>query len=145
MFGKLNAFTFLMLNELLNVFDTIEADNNLKAVIISGTGRGFCAGADLTAQQSTDMGWSSVEDALNKGYHIGLNNLVYMDKVVISAVEGSMCRHRLCIPFKFRHCCDVKLKFLSGWLLKDCVNTRRRYQLATTKSCWLSKSLSNGC
>ena len=41
----------------------------------------------LTAAKD-NMGWESTEDALNNGYHIGLNNLVYMDKVVIAAVEG---------------------------------------------------------
>ncbi len=50
---KLNAFTFLMLNELLIAFDNIEADDNLKAVIISGVGRGFCAGADLSSGKDT--------------------------------------------------------------------------------------------
>ena len=50
---KLNAFTFLMLNELLSAFDVIEADDNLKAVIISGAGRGFCAGADLSSGKDT--------------------------------------------------------------------------------------------
>ena len=34
------------------------------------------------------MGWESVEQALNEGYHVGLNNLISMDKVVIAAVEG---------------------------------------------------------
>ena len=50
---KLNAFTFLMLNELLSAFDVIEEDDNLKAVIISGAGRGFCAGADLSSGKDT--------------------------------------------------------------------------------------------
>ena len=50
---KLNAFTFLMLNELVSAFDIIEADDNLKAVIISGAGRGFCAGADLSIGKDT--------------------------------------------------------------------------------------------
>ena len=35
------------------------------------------------------MGWESVEQALNEGYHVGLNNMIYMDKVVITAVEGA--------------------------------------------------------
>ena len=46
---KLNAFTFLMMEELISAFDAIEADDNLKAVIISGAGRAFCAGADLSS------------------------------------------------------------------------------------------------
>ena len=50
---KLNAFTFLMMEELISAFDAIEEDDNLKAVIISGTGRAFCAGADLSSGKDT--------------------------------------------------------------------------------------------
>ena len=50
---KLNAFTFLMMEELISAFDAIEADDNLKAVIISGAGRAFCAGADLSSGKDT--------------------------------------------------------------------------------------------
>ena len=50
---KLNAFTFLMMEELINAFNAIEADDNLKAVIISGAGRAFCAGADLSSGKDT--------------------------------------------------------------------------------------------
>ena len=41
-----------MLNELLNAFDVIEEDDNLKAVIISGAGKGFCAGHNLKEVRS---------------------------------------------------------------------------------------------
>ena len=51
--NKLNAFTFSMMEEMLHAFDAIEADDNIKAVIISGQGRAFCAGADLTAGGGT--------------------------------------------------------------------------------------------
>ena len=40
---KLNAFTFLMMEELISALDSIEEDYTLKAVIISGKGRAFCA------------------------------------------------------------------------------------------------------
>ena len=50
---KLNAFTFLMMEELISALDLIEADDNLKAVIISGAGRAFCAGADLSSGKDT--------------------------------------------------------------------------------------------
>ena len=50
---KLNAFTFLMMEELISALDVIEADDNLKAVIISGAGRAFCAGADLSSGKDT--------------------------------------------------------------------------------------------
>ena len=38
---KLNAFTFLMMEELISALDVIEADDNLQAVIVSGAGRAF--------------------------------------------------------------------------------------------------------
>ena len=50
---KLNAFTFLMMEELISALDVIEADDNLQAVIISGAGRAFCAGADLSSGKDT--------------------------------------------------------------------------------------------
>ena len=50
---KLNAFTFLMMEEMISALDTIEADDSLKAVIISGAGRAFCAGADLSSGKDT--------------------------------------------------------------------------------------------
>ncbi len=50
---KLNAFTGIMLNELLDAFDRSDADDEVRAVIVTGAGRGFCAGADLSAGRST--------------------------------------------------------------------------------------------
>ena len=38
---KLNAFTFLMMEELIKALDLIEVDDNLKAVIISGSGKDY--------------------------------------------------------------------------------------------------------
>jgi enoyl-CoA hydratase/carnithine racemase len=46
---KLNAFTGEMLRELLQAFDAIDADDAVRAVIVTGEGRAFCAGADLSA------------------------------------------------------------------------------------------------
>jgi enoyl-CoA hydratase/carnithine racemase len=50
---KLNAFTAEMLYELLQAFDSIDADDAVRAVIITGEGRAFCAGADLSAGAAT--------------------------------------------------------------------------------------------
>lgn len=45
---KLNAFTGVMMKELIDAFDQVDADDNVRAVIVTGEGRAFCAGADLT-------------------------------------------------------------------------------------------------
>ncbi len=50
---KMNAFTFTMRDELLDVFDRIDADDDVRAVVVTGAGRAFCAGADLSAGGDT--------------------------------------------------------------------------------------------
>lgn len=50
---KLNAFTPTMCLELLSVFDAVDADDEVRAVIVTGAGRAFCAGADLSAGGAT--------------------------------------------------------------------------------------------
>jgi enoyl-CoA hydratase/carnithine racemase len=50
---RLNAFTVTMGSELLQAFDMADADDDVRAVIVTGAGRGFCAGADLEGGGST--------------------------------------------------------------------------------------------
>lgn len=48
---KMNAFTGTMMTEMIDAFDRIDADDNVRAVIVTGHGeRAFCAGADLTPE-----------------------------------------------------------------------------------------------
>jgi enoyl-CoA hydratase/carnithine racemase len=46
---KLNAFNYAMSAELIAAFDRADADDAVRAVIVTGEGRGFCAGADLSS------------------------------------------------------------------------------------------------
>src|SRR5579862_6568700 len=50
---KLNAFTAIMMNEMIAAFDQTDADDNVRAVIVTGAGRAFCAGADLSSGPRT--------------------------------------------------------------------------------------------
>jgi enoyl-CoA hydratase/carnithine racemase len=50
---KLNAFTGQMLHELIDAFDRADADDAVRAVIVTGSGRAFCAGADLSGGSGT--------------------------------------------------------------------------------------------
>jgi enoyl-CoA hydratase/carnithine racemase len=50
---RMNAFTAEMMKELVQAFDTLDADDGVRAVIVTGEGRAFCAGADLGAGTST--------------------------------------------------------------------------------------------
>ncbi|MGI9607667.1 MAG: crotonase/enoyl-CoA hydratase family protein [Acidimicrobiales bacterium] len=50
---KLNAFTSRMVHEVCAAFDAADADGDVRAVIVTGAGRAFCAGADMSAGAST--------------------------------------------------------------------------------------------
>ena len=50
---RLNAFTGQMLSELLDALDRADADDSVRAIVFTGAGRGYCAGADLGAGGDT--------------------------------------------------------------------------------------------
>ncbi len=50
---RLNAFTHVMRDELINAFDKADEDDGVRAIIMTGAGRAFCAGADLAAGEDT--------------------------------------------------------------------------------------------
>lgn len=50
---KLNAFTRRMMQELVDAFQAADTDDNVRAVIVTGAGRAFCAGADLSGGVGT--------------------------------------------------------------------------------------------
>lgn len=59
---KLNAFTGRMMNEMIDAFDRTDADDDVRAVIVTGAGRGYCAGADLSSGGATfSRGGSDVQ------------------------------------------------------------------------------------
>ncbi|HKR89635.1 MAG TPA: crotonase/enoyl-CoA hydratase family protein [Phenylobacterium sp.] len=60
--GKLNAFTAQMMREMIDAFDEVDRDDNVRAVIVTGAGRAFCAGSDLSAGAGT-FDATSVPDA----------------------------------------------------------------------------------
>lgn len=90
---KLNAFTGRMMHEIIDAFDTTDADDSVKAVIVTGAGKGFCAGADLSSGGDTfAKGGSDVQT--DQGVPRdggGLVSLRIFDslKPVIGAINGA--------------------------------------------------------
>jgi enoyl-CoA hydratase/carnithine racemase len=74
---KLNAFTPAMADDLIAVLDHIDEDDNVKAVVITGAGRAFCAGADLSSGKDTFNGEGGGESAVRAG-----DTLDYSDESV---------------------------------------------------------------
>ena len=50
---KMNAFTGVMMAEMIDAFDRADADDDVRVVVVTGAGRAFCAGADLSAGAKT--------------------------------------------------------------------------------------------
>lgn len=67
---KLNAFTTTMRQELIAAFDATDADDNVRVVIVTGAGRGFCAGADLSAGSKT-FDYAARNDAAREAIRVG--------------------------------------------------------------------------
>jgi len=92
---KLNAFTATMMREMINALDRADADDNIRAIIVTGAGRGFCAGADLSGGADTfDADSASKKKASKQEKSIadggGLLTLRIFDclKPIISACNG---------------------------------------------------------
>jgi len=51
---QLNAFTIQMMTELVHAFERASDDDHVRAIVVTGEGRAFCAGMDLAAGSSTD-------------------------------------------------------------------------------------------
>jgi enoyl-CoA hydratase/carnithine racemase len=51
---RLNAWTIVMMSELIEAFDRANRDDGVRVVIVTGSGRAFCAGADLDPQGMVD-------------------------------------------------------------------------------------------
>ena len=90
---KMNAFTGVMMRELLGVFDVIDADDAVRAVIVTGDGKAFCAGADLSSGAKTfdDGDWSSTSDdsvRRDGGGQVTLR-IFACKKPVIAAINGA--------------------------------------------------------
>ncbi len=89
---KLNAFTRTMRDELIDAFDRADADDAVRAIIVTGAGRAFCAGADLSAGRDTfdyarnpDAG---LEDHRDGGGRVSLR-IFESRKPVIAAFNGA--------------------------------------------------------
>jgi enoyl-CoA hydratase/carnithine racemase len=90
---KMNAFTGVMMNELLQVFDEIDADDNVRAVIVTGSGRAFCAGADLSHGADTfsdgKMSGQTPSSVRRDGGGMVTLRMFRCNKPIIGAINGA--------------------------------------------------------
>lgn len=89
---KLNAFNGEMLSEMLDAFDRADADDAVRAIIVTGAGRAFCAGADLSSGSDT-FNADSREDRKSglqpDGGGVLTLRIYELKKPIIAAINGA--------------------------------------------------------
>lgn len=94
---RMNAFTLQMMDELIAAFDQTDADDNVRAVIVTGDGKAFCAGADLSGGADTfnyEEQKGNAPDPLANGVNRDGGGMVSLRifrslKPVIGAINGA--------------------------------------------------------
>lgn len=136
----LNAFNGEMRADLITATTRASYDRAVRAVVITGEGRGFCAGADVTDV----AGARTIEDVLNTEYGAFLSVIQTCDKPVIAAINGPAAGIGMTLALT----CDLRVMaedayLMSAfsniglvpdgglsWLLTQEVGYARAYQLA---------------
>lgn len=107
---SLNGFTSELCEELLHAFQKAQADDSVRAVVLTGEGRAFSAGADLKGGLD---GERSVQEKLLHEYRPVLLTIAEMPKPVIAAVPGFAAG----IGMSFVLHCDLVLMAEDAFLL----------------------------
>jgi enoyl-CoA hydratase/carnithine racemase len=85
---RLNAVNGTVIRELVDGFDRADADDAVRAVIVTGAGRAFCAGADLGAGATTFDRHGDGPEAHRDGGGLVTLRIFEMRKPVIAAING---------------------------------------------------------
>ena len=141
---KLNSFNGTLRREFARAAQEVNADNDIWVVILTGAGRAFGAGADLTdTSEPMPNGGEGVEDQLNAEYKPGILAIHHARKPWIAAVNGPCAG----ISYSFAMACDLMVMAESSylyqpfvgiglvpdggatWLLPSFVGAKRAYEL----------------
>jgi enoyl-CoA hydratase/carnithine racemase len=86
---RLNAFTGTMMNEMIQACDAADTDDSVRAIVVTGAGRAFCAGADLGAGgQTFDYKDGDAERIHRDGGGLLTLRIFELKKPIIAAVNG---------------------------------------------------------
>lgn len=114
--AQLNAWTNRMAAELKHAVAEAEADERVVVIVLTGEGRGFCAGADLRGLQAIGEGDRGSEDALSdfaaspgdpdmdESFHGAYSYLMSVRKPIVAAVNGPCAG--MAVPISL--CCDIR-------------------------------------
>ena len=114
---RLNALTGQMLAELQQAVAAAEADERAVAILLTGAGRGFCAGADMARLQATSAGetrssveWNAAGEKpgdfamLGEDYRLGHAYLMATREPIVAAINGPCAG----LGFVIAMLCDIR-------------------------------------
>ncbi|MFZ4813322.1 MAG: enoyl-CoA hydratase-related protein [Phototrophicaceae bacterium] len=85
---KYNALNSELTAALQKAFRNAAKDANVRAVILTGSGKGFCSGQDLTEFERIRSGEISIGDHLRNGYNALLLQMLDLPKPILGAING---------------------------------------------------------
>jgi 2-(1,2-epoxy-1,2-dihydrophenyl)acetyl-CoA isomerase len=115
---RLNAWNAQLSVDLLAALNEVTADPAVRAVLVTGAGRGFSSGADLSDVPGSRSGAPDLGSTLTERYHPILNAVRHMPKPVVSAVHGAAAGIGLSLALA----CDLVVASESGYFLLAFVN-----------------------
>ncbi|MBO0743191.1 MAG: enoyl-CoA hydratase/isomerase family protein [Hyphomicrobiaceae bacterium] len=107
---KLNAWTAVMARELREALTAAQADEGVRAIIITGAGRGFCSGADMSrlaaaaAGKSTLGAASAPTEGVEANFAQRLSYMLAVNKPILAAINGPVAGVGLVVTFF----CDMR-------------------------------------
>jgi 2-(1,2-epoxy-1,2-dihydrophenyl)acetyl-CoA isomerase len=84
-----NAITLEMARELLDIASYCDADRQIRAVVLTGSGKMFCAGGDLRVFAGQGEKISGYLKEVTQAFHAAISRFNWMDAPVIGAINGT--------------------------------------------------------
>lgn len=108
---RLNAYTQVMSGELREAFAMADADENVRAIVLTGAGRGFCAGADMARLSSAAAGKSNLRndgdwptEGLAANFAQRCSYILGVKKPIVAGINGAVAGIGLVITLY----CDLR-------------------------------------
>jgi enoyl-CoA hydratase/carnithine racemase len=107
---KLNAWTAVMARELREALTAAQADEGVRAIIITGAGRGFCSGADMSRLAAAAAGRSTLgappapTEGIEANFTQRLSYMLAVQKPILAAINGPVAGVGLVVTFY----CDMR-------------------------------------